>query len=156
MVTKLTYKDLYNTAHYNWTLRRTPSVIKAGFYCLPTIPKIKTANGLTKFILNYVNWNGYRATRISSAGRYIEAKNEKGHKIAGGGKFIPSTTRKGTADLSCTINGKSVMIEIKIGNDKPSEFQLREQQRERAAGGVFEFISTPEDFILLYEKILNL
>jgi hypothetical protein len=152
----MTYRESYYTAHANWFKNKYPTAFKDGLYSLPTIPKIKTANGLTKFILNYVNWNGYRATRISSAGRYIEAKNAQGHKIAGGGQFIPSTTRKGTADLSCTINGKSVMIEIKVGNDKPSDYQLREQAKERAAGGIYEFISTPENFILLYEKILNL
>jgi hypothetical protein len=152
----MNYKERYFTAHLNYTKMRTPSVVNDGLYCLPDLPKIKTANGLTKFICNYVNWNGFRATRISSAGRYIEAKNSQGHKIAGGGQFIPSTTRKGTADISCTIAGKSVMIEIKVGNDKPSEFQLREQLKERAAGGIYEFISTPDNFFELYDKIIGL
>jgi hypothetical protein len=152
----MNYKERYFTAHLNWYKKTYPAVVADGLYCLPDIPKIKTANGLTKFILNFIKWDGYRATRISSTGRYIEAKNSQGHKIANSGKFIPGTTRKGTADISCTIKGKSVMIEIKVGNDKPSEFQLKEQQLERNAGGIYEFISTPDNFFLLYDKILQL
>ena len=151
----MNYKERYYTAHANMSVKKYPNVVKDGLYTLPTIPKIKTANGLTKFICNYLNWTGANATRISSAGRYIEKKNHLGHKIAGGGMFIPSTTRKGTADITATIFGRSVKIEIKVGNDKPSKEQLMEQQRERAAQGIYEFISTPDEFLLLYDKICN-
>ena len=48
------------------------------------------------------------------------------------------------------------MIEIKIGKDRASDFQLREQERERRAGGIYEFISTPEQFFELYDKIMEL
>jgi hypothetical protein len=71
------------------------------------------------------------------------------------GKFIPSATRKGTADISATIKGRSVMIEIKVGKDKPRPEQLAEQQRERQAGGIYEFISTPEQFFTLFDSIVN-
>ena len=87
---------------------------------------------------------GYRATRISTTGRKI------------GDKWIKGTTRRGTADLSCTINGKSLMLEIKTGRDKPSEHQLKEQERERKAGGIYEFCSSPEDFFVIFDKILSL
>lgn len=150
----MNWKERYYTAHAQHTKKRTPLYFDSGFYTLPTIPKIKTANGLTKFICNFLNWTGSNATRVSSAGRYIEAKNHLGHKIIGSGKFIPSTTRKGTADITATIKGRSVKLEIKVGNDKPSEYQLREQGRERSAGGVYEFISTPDEFFLLYDKII--
>jgi hypothetical protein len=69
------------------------------------------------------------------------------------GKFIPSATRKGTADISATVKGKSVMIEIKVGADRPRPEQLAEQQRERQAGGIYEFVSTPEQFFLLFDKL---
>jgi hypothetical protein len=149
------WKKRYNEAHYSKTLKTAPNFVRDGHYTNPTIPKYKTANGLTKLICNFLNWTGSNATRISSAGRYIEAKNSQGHKIAGGGTYIPSTTRIGTSDITATIKGRSVKIEIKI-EDKASEYQLREQERERAAGGYYEFISTPEEFFLLYDKIINL
>ena len=136
----------YNTAHYNYTLQRTPNVIRDGFYTGPTLPKIATANGLTQFICNFINWSGYRATRINTMGRMV------------GGRWIHSTTRKGTADISATIRdkngiGRSLMIEIKIGSDKASVHQLEEQAKERAAGGIYEFVSTPEQFFELFDKI---
>jgi hypothetical protein len=69
------------------------------------------------------------------------------------GKFIPSATRKGTADISATVKGKSVMIEIKVGADRPRIEQLAEQQRERQAGGIYEFVHSPEEFFLLFDKL---
>ena len=45
------------------------------------------------------------------------------------------------------------MIEIKVGSDRPREDQLLEQIRERKAGGIYEFIKTPEEFFSLYNSI---
>ena len=135
------WKLRYNTAHYNYTLQRTPNVVKDGFYTGPTIPAVAKANGLTQFICNFLNWSGYRATRINTMGRQIN------------GKFIPSATRKGTADISATIRGRSVMIEIKIGSDKASVHQLDEQKKERQAGGIYEFVSTPEQFFAIFDTL---
>ena len=136
-----TWNLRYNTAHYNYTLQRTPSVVKDGFYTTPPTPIVTKSNGLTTFIINFLNWSGYRATRINTMGRQIN------------GKFIPSATRKGTADISATVKGKSVMIEIKVGSDRPRTEQLAEQQRERNAGGIYEFVHTPEGFFLIFDTL---
>lgn len=152
----MTPQQRYQQAYYNYKMQHHKEVYELSGCYPATMPKNKTANGLTKFIVNFINWSGGNATRISSAGRYIEAKNSQGHRIIGSGRYIPSTTRKGTADISATINGKSCKFEIKVGNDKPSDFQLKEQQRERSAGGYYEFISTPEEFFLFYDSIINL
>ena len=136
-------KQLYFDKHLKWYTINRPQVVASGNYLSPKYPKVDTANGLTTFVENYIIWDGYRATRISSSGRMV------------GGKYIPGRTRKGTADLSATIKGRTVMLEIKVNKDRPSEYQLREQQMERAAGGVYEFVRTPEEFILIYEKILR-
>lgn len=69
------------------------------------------------------------------------------------GRWIHSTTRKGSADISATIRGRSVMLEIKIGNDKPRPEQLEEQRREIAAGGLYFFVKTPEDFLEIFDNI---
>lgn len=131
----------YNTAHYNYTLLRTPNVIRDGFYTGPTLPKVSTANGLTQFICNFINWSGYRATRINTMGRMV------------GGRWIHSTTRKGSADISSTIKGRSVMWEVKVGRDRPRPEQLAEQAKERAAGGIYEFVSTPEQFFAIFDTL---
>lgn len=90
-------------------------------------------------------------------GRLIDGveKQPSGAKI-GVKKWLPASTRKGTADISATIKGRSVMIEIKVGRDKPRPDQLSEQTRERKAGGIYEFIGTPEDFFEIYDKIISL
>ena len=131
----------YNTAHYNYTCQRAPNVVRDGFYTGPTLPKVATANGLTQFICNFINWSGYRATRINTMGRMV------------GGRWIHSTTRKGSADISSTIKGRSVMWEIKVGRDRPRPEQLAEQAKERAAGGIYEFVSTPEQFFAIFDTL---
>ena len=131
----------YNTAHYNYTCQRAPNVVRDGFYTGPTLPKVATANGLTQFICNFINWSGYRATRINTMGRMV------------GGRWIHSTTRKGSADISSTIKGRSVMWEVKVGRDRPRPEQLAEQAKERAAGGIYEFVSTPEQFFAIFDTL---
>ena len=142
MITKQS-KDRYIAAHLLHTSERTPSVVKDGLYCPPTIPKVNTANGLTRFIENYINWVGWRATRINTTGRVV------------GGRYIYGTTRRGTADISATVNGKSLMIEVKIAKDRPSEHQLKEQAKERAAGGEYFFVSTPEQFFEYLDEFVS-
>jgi hypothetical protein len=140
----MTNKQRYNAAHLHWQEHKYPEAFKSGFTHDPSMPIVTKANGLTNFICNYLNWMGHRATRINVSGRKVKDK------------WIRSTTRKGTADISATINGKSVMIEIKVGRDKPSLDQLAEQIKERNAGGIYEFISSVDEFFLLYDKVLSL
>jgi hypothetical protein len=139
----MNWKQRYNEAHLKHTTERTPSVVKDGHYSPPILPKVGTANGLTLFICNYINWMGYRATRISTSGRVV------------GGKYVYGQTRRGTADIGATIRGKALQIEIKVGKDRASEHQLKEQAKERAAGGIYEFISTPEQFFELFDRVVN-
>lgn len=157
----MTKKQLLNTyyqvAHEKWFMAKYPEAYKDGFYLEPKFPKVDTANGLTTLICNFLSWKGHRATRINVSGRLVDGieKQPSGAKLSVK-KWIPSSTRKGTADISATINGRSVMIEIKVGRDKPRPDQLSEQIRERNAGGIYEFIETPEQFFELYDFIVNL
>ena len=146
-------KERYSKAHESWFKESYPNAYKDGFYLDPKIPKVDSSNGLTTFICNYLSWNGHRATRINVSGRLVDGveKQPSGAKI-GVKKWIPSSTRKGTADISATIKGRSVMIEIKIGADRPRPEQLLEQQREKKAGGIYEFIKTPEQFVKISMK----
>jgi hypothetical protein len=141
----MTPRERYTAAHRTWFLENHKSELAQKYVPTPDMPPINTANGLTMFIVKFLTWSGHRATRINVAGR----------KLANG-KYIRSTTRKGTADISATIRGKSVMLEIKVGRDIPSPEQLLEQQRERNAGGVYEFCKTPEQFLELYDNLLSL
>jgi hypothetical protein len=150
-------KDRYAQAHEEWFKERYPTAYKDGLYCKPKIPSTSKSNGLTLYICNFLNWIGHRATRINTQGRLIDGKEKQSSGVVlTTKKWIKSTTRRGTADISATINGRSVMIEIKIGSDKPSEYQLAEQAKERKAGGYYEFIKNVDDFYDLYDNLIKL
>jgi hypothetical protein len=137
-------KERYNAAHKEWFQEQYPNAWKDNLYSPPPMPSVAKANGLTKYITNFLFWKGHRATRVNVQGRVVK------------GKWIPSSTRKGTADISATIRGRSVMIEIKVGSDRPRPEQLQEQERERKSGGIYEFIRTADEFLELYDKVVNL
>jgi len=112
----------------------------------------KTANGLTKAIVKWINLNGYQAERISTSGRWVD--NSKvvtdvlgNQKKIGSGKYIKGSGTKGSADISATIKGKSIKIEVKIGKDKQSEAQIEYQKAIERAGGIY-FIA--KDFTSFY------
>jgi len=152
----MTAIEKYKEAHRQNFANKYPLAYAAGKYIDVKLPAIKKANGLTQFIVNYINWIGYRATRVSSAGRLIDTteKLDYGVKLKVK-KFIPSTTRRGTADISSTIRGRSVMWEVKVGKDRPSEHQLAEQQREQLAGGLYFFVHNPDEFFDQLDSVLN-
>lgn len=135
-------KDRYRAAKYAYEDKKFHPWCADGHFIEPDYPDCGTSNGLTDWVMNYIKWSGGRATRVSSAGRQLP-----------GGKFIPSTTRKGAADVSSTIKGKSIMWEIKAGDDKPSPAQLKEQAKERAAGGEYFFVHNAEEFFALFDSL---
>lgn len=102
----------------------------------------KTANALTKAIIKYIEYRGFQAERISSSGRMIK----QGAKMI----YIPGTSRNGTADISGTIHGRSIKIEVKIGKDRQSDHQKAYQQEVERAGGIYLIA---KDFQSFYETI---
>jgi hypothetical protein len=87
--------------------------------------RLNTANGLTQAVIAWIEAHGQRAIRVSSAGRYIDKSFEFTDTVGfrrrvNSGQWVPGTTKVGAADISCTIYGKSVEIEIKIGRDVQS------------------------------------
>lgn len=150
------WKHRYAASHQRWQAKEYPASVR-DFGCINTqYPDVRTSNGLTRMILYFLKWEGWRATRINTSGRMVDKveKQDSGTELIVKG-WIPTTTRKGTADVSATIKGRSVMLEVKVGRDKPREQQLREQELERSAGGIYEFVSTPEEVYEIYDKILN-
>jgi len=149
------WKQRYELAHREWFKTNTPIAWNDGHYCQPIYPKILKANGLQSAISNYLNWTGNYCNRINVMGRLIERheKQKESGNIITTKKFLPSMTRKGTADLHCIIKGKHVSIEIKIGGDTQSENQEREQQRIERAGGIYRVIKTIDEFFIFYDSL---
>lgn len=135
-----TWKQRYQQAHELNFKQQYPKAYADGHYTAPKYPDVRKANGLTLAICNFVNWNGYRATRISTTGRQL------------GGKWIYGTTRKGTADISLTLKGRAVQIEIKVGNDRASEHKSKNKQRNVQR---VECMSLSVVWISLYRSMMS-
>ena len=118
--------------------------------------KDSSANGLTKCIISWINFNGGQAERISSQGQYREGKKidvgtgEIAYKKQLPGKWTPGQGTKGTADISATIRGRSVKIEVKYGKDIQSDAQKNYQEMIENAGGIYIIARNFDDFVLWY------
>lgn len=120
----------------------------------------KTANGLTKCIIDFINFSGGQAERINTMGRMLD--NTKvvtdvlgNKKMIGSKKYIPSTGTKGSADISATIRGRSVKIEVKIGKDRQSEYQKQYEQSITQAGGVYVIAKDFDGFIEWFNEFIK-
>ena len=106
----------------------------------------KKANDLQKLTVKFFEMKGAFATRINSTGVYrADVK-----------KFVRNTQKSGLGDVQVILNGKTIYLEIKIGNDKPSEIQLKRQSEIRKAGGVYEFVHSFDDVIQVYSDNIHI
>lgn len=124
-------------------------------YLAPRKFEDKTANGLTKCVIEFVRLNGGQAERISNTGRRIDTQITFCDIIGckrtiGGTHWINGTGTNGTSDISSTILGRSVKIEIKIGADRQSEAQKLYQKSIEQAGGIYFVASSFEQFLNWY------
>ena len=136
--------------------RKYPSVPEK--YIPPFPHKDTSANGLTKCIIYYINATGGFAERINTMGRMID--NTKVvtdvvgfRKTIGSKKYIKGTGTVGSADISATIKGRSVKIEVKYGKDRQSEAQKEYEQRTINSGGIYYIARNMDDFLLWMTEI---
>jgi len=119
----------------------------------------KTANGLTKMILSFIQMSGYQAERINTMGTYRAAKkytNMDGvTRTVGKGSWTRSGSTPGSADISATIKGRSVKIEVKIGRDSQSQLQKAYQQAVENAGGTYIIAKDFDQFIEWYDAYME-
>jgi hypothetical protein len=122
-------------------------------YIPKTMYKDSTANGLTKAICDYINYHGYQAERINTMGTAREKKTTAGKVI--GVTWTKGTSTAGSADISATIKGRSVKIEVKIGKDRQSDAQKRYQENIERAGGTYIIAKDFDSFVEWYEKFIQ-
>lgn len=118
----------------------------------------KTSNGLTKAVIRFLQLQGAQAERINTMGRVLKAKVIKGAGYTvtkGRDMYIPTTGTRGSADISATIKGRSVKIEVKIGADRMSEAQHAYKADIERAGGIYMIAKTFEQFTQDYENLFN-
>lgn len=137
------WRDKYSRLRELHYAKTYPSVAAAGLIPKPTFPDTNKANGLTRFVIDMINWSGGYANRISSSGRVV------------GGKYIPGRTMKGTADIHAIIKGMHFSIEIKVGKDRMSQWQEAERERVRNAGGNYLIVADPDSFCTALEYIIS-
>lgn len=116
-----------------------------------------TANGLTRCIVDYIKLNGGQAERINTTGvpidRRREVKDVLGHsRTIGSIEWRTGGGTNGSADISATIKGRSVKIEVKIGRDRQSEAQRQYQQAVEQAGGLYYVAKDFTSFVAWYHK----
>ena len=119
----------------------------------------KTANGLTKMIVSFIQMSGYQAERINTMGTYRAAKkytNMDGvTRTVGKGSWTRSGSTPGSADISATIKGRSVKIEVKIGRDSQSQLQKAYQETVENAGGTYIIAKDFDQFIEWYDAYME-
>ena len=116
-----------------------------------------TANGLTRCIIDFIKLNGGQAERVNTTGIPIDRRREVtdvlGHsRIIGSVEWRKSGGTVGSADISATIRGRSVKIEVKIGGDKQSPAQQQYQAAIEAAGGLYYIARNFTDFLHFYHE----
>jgi len=117
----------------------------------------RTANGLTKCIIDFLTFSGHQAERINSTGRPIDqtkvVTDVLGRSMRiGSVKWIPGTGTKGTADISAVIRGRAVKIEVKM-KDKQSLDQKRYEDQVIRAGGLYWIVRSMEEFLNKYNEL---
>ena len=155
---KRSNKDKLNALMMEQLKQKYPNMPEA--YIPKTDWTDNSANALTKCVIAWIQFNGGQAERISSQGQYREgAKIQVGSGIMAHtkqlpGKWTPGQSTKGTADISATIRGRSVKIEIKQ-KDKQSEAQKQYQQAIENAGGVYIIVRDFDSFVVWYDKFIK-
>ena len=122
--------------------------------------KDATANELEKSICKFLTLSGHQAERIKNMGRMLDntkvVKDIMGiNRTIGSKQYIRGTGTNGTADISATIKGRSVKIEVKIGKDKQSEQQREYELDIINAGGQYWIAKDFDSFYFHYESFLD-
>lgn len=121
----------------------------------------RTANGLTRCVIDFLTFKGWQAERINSMGRMVDDRKTYidvvgRYKTIGSVKWVKGTSTAGTADISATIAGRSVKIEIKIGTDRQSHWQRNYQQVIERSGGLYFIAKSFQEFYRWYIKTFEL
>ena len=126
-----------------------------------TIYKDATANGLTKCIIDFLTFSGWQADRINNTGRLVDRRQAVtdvlGHtRTIGSVEWIKGTGTNGVSDVSATVAGKSVKIEVKIKADRQSPAQCNYQALIERSGGIYYIAKDFQSFYEWYNKNFTL
>lgn len=106
-------------------------------YQVKTKLRDNTANGLAGCLKAWSDVNEAHFQRMNTTGLYD-------HKLK---RYRKSGATKGVTDTLIIWKGKTLNIEIKIGNDKQSEGQKEMQRSIENAGGVYLIVKSFDNFL---------
>ena len=135
--------------------RRYPNVPE--YALVPKKYHERSANGLTQMVIDWLRFHGWQAERINTTGRRIDNRKTSIDVIGrartiGKVEWIPTTGQKGSADISATVMGRSIKIEIKYGKDRQSDDQKKYQQDIERSGGVYLIVRKFDEFVEWYNQ----
>ncbi len=161
---KENWKNEYVLANHKWYAKERPIVYASGHWFVPKFPKVKEANGLRRFICNFLVWTGNHGEPSNNMGRPIEKFaprmnlfTGKVDKIPNGIEWQKGAGIKGTSDVKGHINvpgqklPAAIYLEVKINKDTQSDEQKEYQYMVTSTGSLYALIKTPEDFIAFYK-----
>jgi hypothetical protein len=105
----------------------------------------RTANGLTRCIIDWIRLNGGHAERVANTGRLIGTGRRR--------RWIPGTGTNGTADVHAVKGGRFVAIEVKVGRDRQSRVQQQYQAAVTVTGGAYIIATSFQNFVQLWEQL---
>ena len=153
-------KQRFTDLYLKKQLENYPSFIGREYAIPPPNLKESSANDLTRLVIDFIQHNDYQAERISSQGQYRD--NTKivtdcigRQRTIGTGVWTKGSSTKGTADISSTIKGKSIKIEIKWQKDKQSDDQKKYEMAINKAGGIYIIVKEFDSFIIWYDNFIN-
>ena len=100
---------------------------------LPAYARVKakysdrSANDLTRCIVDYLTLSGHFATRLQSTGTYRADLN----------RYIPSQQRRGLPDVYAVVHGRAVHVEIKIKDRLSDDQKQAISDLQQAGASVF-------------------
>lgn len=130
----------------------------------PFLPKVTytdaNTNGLTKCVIDYIKFKGYHAERINSTGAMRDNRKTSTDVLGnvrtiGSVQWIKGNTQAGTSDISATIKGQTVKIEIKCeatGDRHQSKGQIEYQRQIEQAGGTYLIVRNFENFCTWFNE----
>ena len=118
-----------------------------------------TANGMMRLVIDFIKHHGGQAERNNTMGVPVDKRRQVtdvlGHnRMIGGIEWRNGGGTNGSADISATIRGRSVKIEVKIGKDRQSHAQRQYQQAVEAAGGIYYVAKDFTSFVQWYKKTI--
>ena len=119
----------------------------------------KKASELESLIDEYCTLSNAECTKNHSEGRQIVSKTNVTDVLGRSNsitdvKHIPSTTRRGTSDLTVVKDGKALYVEVKL-KDRQSEAQKQWQKRVEGFGNTYVIVRNIDEFAEVFTEYFN-